>query len=366
MKKIKLTESQFDRVMENQMLNESSMQRSYDIMSKVKDLKSGKPTLDRSAASNVADQVYDAIKGMGTDEDAIKSALSQCQNMHDVKAVINSFKQNTGDDLYGWLKGDLGTEYQWNYYVLRPLRDAMQASKTERHFEVNEKEAEEKATTEKNMADEKPFLEKFPCLKDEKGYKFRRVKNGVLYFQNDANVGLKDYGIKMDGTMYYYMDSKWNMAPEKASCQSADYQDIQEALNYGGIPADKSTESSWVDKAKQASEKTGEWYKGTEEKPSEEKPAEEKPKVVTKLMTGSDVSEIQQMLHDAGFGEMVGSIDGKLGKKTLAAIKEFFLGATRPKVEKIVLNTKEVKMDEPKIEAPKLAESIQHFKKLIK
>ena len=92
MKKIKLTESQFDRVMENQMLNESSAQRSYDIMSKVKHLKSGKPTLDRSAASNVADQLYDAIKGMGTDEDAIKSALSQCQNMHDVKAVINSFK----------------------------------------------------------------------------------------------------------------------------------------------------------------------------------------------------------------------------------------------------------------------------------
>ena len=365
MKKIKLTESQFDKVMESQMLNESSMQRSYDIMSKVNDLKSGKPTLDKSAASNVADQIYDAIKGMGTDEDAIKSALSQCQNMHDVKAVINSFKQNTGDELFGWLRGDLGTEYQWNYYVLRPLRDAMQSSKTERHFEVNEKEMEDQATSEKNAADEKPFLEKFPCLKDEKGYKFRRVKNGVLYFQNDANVGLKDYGIKMDGSMYYYMDSKWNMAPEKASCKSADYQDIQEELNYGGIPAEKTT--SFAEKAKEASEKSGEWYrKGAEEKPAEEKPAEEKPKVVTKLMTGSDVKEIQQILHNNGFGDIVGSIDGKLGKNTLAGIKEFFLGATRPKVEKIVLNTKEVKMDDPKIEAPKLAESIQHFKKLIK
>jgi len=359
MKKIKLTESQFDRVMENQMLNESSQQRSYDIMSKVKDLKSGKPTLDRSAASNVADQIYDAIKGMGTDEDAIKSALSQCQNMHDVKAVINSFKQNTGDDLYGWLRGDLGTEYQWNFYVLRPLRDAMQASKTERHFEVNEKEMEDKATAEKNTADEKPFLEKFPCLKDEKGYTFRRVKNGVLYFQNDANVGLKDYGIKMDGSMYYYKDSKWNLAPEKASCQSADYQDIQEELNYGGIPTEKSTEGS-TDPKPEGGETT------KPEGGTDGKTAEEKPKVVTKLMTGSDVKEIQQMLHDANLGDIVGPIDGKLGKNTLAAIKEFFLGATRPQVDQVVLKAKEVKMAEPKIEAPKLAESIQHFKKLIK
>ena len=354
MKKIKLTESQFDRVMENQMLNESSAQRSYEIINRVKDLKSGEPTLDKSGASNVADQIYDAIKGMGTDEDAIKSALSQCQNMHDVKAVVNSFKRNTGEELFRWLRGDLGTEYQWNFYVLRPLRDALQASTTARHFEVDQKAAEDKLTSEKNAADEKPFLEKFPCLKDEKGYKFRRVKNGVLYFQNDANVGLKDYGIKMDGSMYYYADSKWNMAPEKATCKSADYQDIQEELNYGGIPAERSTEGSTDSKPEGGNAGT------------EGKTAEEKPKVVTKLMTGSDVKEIQQILHKNGFGDIVGSIDGKLGKNTLAGIKEFFLGATRPKVEKIVLNTKEVKMDEPKIEAPKLAESIQHFKKLIK
>ena len=38
-------------------------------------------------------------------------------------------------------------------------------------------------------------------------------------------------------------------------------------------------------------------------------------------MTGFDVSEIQKMLHDAGLGEIVGSIDGKLGKKTLRELK---------------------------------------------
>jgi hypothetical protein len=363
MKKIVLTESQFDMVTENQLLNESSERRSYDIMSKVNGLKTGKPTLNRSGASSVADQIYDAIKGAGTDEDAIKSALSQCQNMHDVKAVINSFKQNTGEDLYSWLKGDLGTEYQWNFYVLRPLRDALQTSNTEKHFEVDE-------NAEQNTADEKPFLEKFPCLKDEKGYTFRRVKNGVLYFQNDANVGIKDYGIKMDGTMYYYKDSKWNQAPEKASCQSADYQDIQEALNYGGIPSDSNTEGSTEPKPE-----SGETTKpegGETTKPEGEETT--KPVVRTQLMTGSDVKEIQEILHKNGFGEIVGAVDGKLGKRTLAGIKEFFLGATRPKVEAITMKPKEVKMVDPKIETPKLmstgatslAESVKHFKKLIK
>jgi len=376
MKKIVLTESQFDMVTENQLLNESSERRSYDIMSKVNGLKSGKPTLDRSAASSVADQIYDAIKGMGTDEDAIKSALSQCQNMHDVKAVINSFKQNTGEDLYSWLKGDLGTEYQWNYYVLRPLRDALQTSNTEKHFEVDEKAAEDQATAEKNAADEKPFLDKFPCLKDEKGYTFRRVKNGVLYFQNEANVGIKDYGIKMDGTLYYYKDSKWNQAPEKASCQSADYQDIQEDMNYGGIPSEKTAETEpKPEGSTEPKPESGETTKpegGETTKP--EGGETTKPVVRTQLMTGNDVTEIQQMLHDAGFGEIVGDVDGKLGKRTLAGIKEFFLGATRPKVEAITLNSKEAKIEEPKIEPAKLmskgatslAESVKHFKKLIK
>lgn len=368
MKKIVLTESQFDMVTENQLLNESSEQRSYEIMNRVKDLKSGQPTLDKSGASSVADQIYDAIKGMGTDEDSIKSALSQCQNMHDVKMVINSFKRNTGENLFSWLKGDLGTENQWNVYVLRPLRDALQTSTTEQHFEVDEKAVQDQATSEKNAEDEKPFLDKFPCLKDEKGYTFRRVKNGVLYFQNEANVGIKDYGIKMDGTMYYYKDSKWNQAPEKASCESADYQDIQEALNYGGIPSDSNTEGSTEPKPESGETTKPEGGETTKPEGGETT----KPVVRTQLMTGNDVKEIQEILHKNGFGEIVGAIDGKLGKKTLAGIKEFFLGATRPKVEAITLNAKEPKIVDPKIEAPKLqnnlnlAESVKHFKKLIK
>jgi hypothetical protein len=180
-------------------------------------------------------------------------------------------------------------------------------------------------------------------------------------------VGIKDYGIKMDGTMYYYKDSKWNQAPEKASCQSADYQDIQEALNYGGIPSDSNTEGSTEPKPE-----SGETTKpegGETTKPEGEETT--KPVVRTQLMTGSDVKEIQEILHKNGFGEIVGAVDGKLGKRTLAGIKEFFLGATRPKVEAITLKPKGVKMVDPKIETPKLqntnlAESVKHFKKLIK
>jgi hypothetical protein len=142
------------------------------------------------------------------------------------------------------------------------------------------------------------------------------------------------------------------MAPEKASCKTADYQDIQEQLDYGGIPSEKKTEPKPEG--------------GSEPKPeggntgTKEKPAEEKPKVVTKLMTGSDVKEIQTILHKQGFGDIVGSVDGKLGPKTLAGIKQLFLGVTRPKIEAITLKPKDIKPLTTKSEpSTQLAEDIQ-------
>ena len=85
-------------------------------------------------------------------------------------------------------------------------------------------------------------------------------------------------------------------------------------------------------------------------------------------MTGNDVKEIQTILHKQGFGDIVGSVDGKLGPKTLAGIKKLFLGVTRPKIEAITLQPVGIKPIETKIETPELAlaEGIQkNFKRFL-
>ena len=100
---------------------------------------------------------------------------------------------------------------------------------------------------------------------------------------------------------------------------------------------------------------------------------EQKPVVQTRLMTGSDVSEIQKMLHDAGLGEIVGSIDGKLGKKTLG-IKALFVGANRPQIEKLTAlkpkGVQPIAVNNPSglklAETDTLNESQKRFKRLIR
>jgi peptidoglycan hydrolase-like protein with peptidoglycan-binding domain len=85
-------------------------------------------------------------------------------------------------------------------------------------------------------------------------------------------------------------------------------------------------------------------------------------------MTGADVKEIQTILHKQGFGDIVGSVDGKLGPKTLAGIKQLFLGVTRPKIEAITnLKPKGIEPLTTKPEpSPQLAEEIQkNFKRFL-
>ena len=375
MKKIKLTESQYNKLI----LNESSYNQIVQLMGSK--LKSGKGTLSTSELSSIADSIYDAIKGMGTDEDAIAAGLGRCKNLHDVQALAKTFNSNTGETLIGWLDGDIDSEGDWNRYVLRPIRNAYNASKSQGHFEVK-----------KENKVEQDIIQKFPCLKDTPGYAFYKSDDarGILYFK----AGEGDYyGVKPDGTLYKYDQdqNKYIAFPEKTKCVGAQYTSIDELKLHDIAEYGDTHEYGDIDEAGLNLNPGGpapEPEKKPEEKPQDnqgggEEPAaqgnqqggeEQKPVVQTRLMTGSDVSEIQKMLHDAGLGEIVGSIDGKLGKKTLAGIKEFLLGANRPKIEKLTaIKPKGVQpLDVNKPSGIKLAEtnslneSQKRFKRLIR
>ena len=217
MKKIKLTESQVSKL-----LNEGS----YDTIkriyySDIKNLKSGKGTLDGTTIRGIVNSLYDAIKGMGTDNDAITANLNKCKNLHDFKNVRNKFYSMYNEKLLTWLDNDIDGDGEWTTTVLRPLQRIYDASKSAGHFkEVVQDE------TEKNI------ISKFPCLGDTPGYKFERAKGGILYFKVNSD----DYAVKEDGTLMKHDGSKWNTFPEKTKCVGAKYQDVSEQdINEQGL-----------------------------------------------------------------------------------------------------------------------------------
>ena len=320
MKKIKLTESQVSNL-----LNEAS----YDTIkriyySDIKKLKSGKGTLDGTTIRGIANALYDAIKGMGTDNDAITDNLNKCKNLHDFKNVRNKFYSMYNEKLLIWLDNDIDGDGEWTTTVLRPLQRIYDASRSAGHF----KEVVQDAT-------EKLIMDAFPCLTDTPGYTFKRSKAGVLYF----DIGSDEYGVRIDGTLHKHDGTKWTTFPEKTKCIGSKYQDVSEQdINEQGLDLNPGGEkqTTTTSDTSTGDTKTVDTTTDTETKTADtENTPDEKPKVVTRLMTGNDVKEIQTILHKQGFGDIVGSVDGKLGKKTLAGIKQLFLGATRPKIEAI-------------------------------
>jgi hypothetical protein len=62
----------------------------------------GKSTMDGGTMDSIASKIRTAVSGMGTDEDAIKDALSQVQTLPDLCDVIRRYSQNyPGSTLIG-------------------------------------------------------------------------------------------------------------------------------------------------------------------------------------------------------------------------------------------------------------------------
>lgn len=165
MKKIILNESQLKKI-----LNEGPYDSIKSYIKKSQDLKQGQGTLSGSALSTMSDELYDAIKGAGTDNQSIRATFNKCVNFHDVVNLFNKFRSRKGENLLDWLDGDIDYDSEWDRDVLRPISTAYDASISAGHFE----EVAEQDETEKVM------LEKFPCIKDEAGYAFKRSKNNEI------------------------------------------------------------------------------------------------------------------------------------------------------------------------------------------
>jgi uncharacterized membrane protein YgcG len=83
-----------------------------------------KPLQSKGDHREAADSIYNAIEGIGTDEDAIKGAISSMESVADLCAMYKYYNKTYGD-LYSDLDGDLDGEsfrrYVWS--AIAPIVD---------------------------------------------------------------------------------------------------------------------------------------------------------------------------------------------------------------------------------------------------
>ena len=82
----------------------------------------GKTTMAQGTLNSIANSLFNAVDGLGTDEKAIKNALSQVKTIPDFCAVNRTYSENhPGYSLLSDLDGDIDNDSEWNEYVYLPL-----------------------------------------------------------------------------------------------------------------------------------------------------------------------------------------------------------------------------------------------------
>lgn len=63
----------------------------------------------RGSYSILAQKMYDAMKGIGTDTDAIKSVINSLHNQNDWNMIIKMFGSRDGENIFKWMHGEIPT-----------------------------------------------------------------------------------------------------------------------------------------------------------------------------------------------------------------------------------------------------------------
>jgi hypothetical protein len=76
---------------------------------------------------NLSDQLYDAMEGLGTDEEKVYGAFKSLKTASDFCALVNRFNKDYGSegDLLEWLDGDFDASDEWEQ-IFRPIRDVVE------------------------------------------------------------------------------------------------------------------------------------------------------------------------------------------------------------------------------------------------
>jgi hypothetical protein len=188
----------------------------------------GKSTMNGGTMDSIASKIRTAIDGWTTDEDAIKSALSQIKTLPDLCEVSRRYSENyPGSTLLDDLDGDIDSDSEWNQYVYLPLLAAKRKSEEigkksgggssggsgtgGGSWWDNAKQGIYKVTSDKLWAN-------YPCIPQNPQAKRGQMSNGSTVFTIGQEVfynnGRKK---KADGTMVNYVcpsSGGGNVAPK--------------------------------------------------------------------------------------------------------------------------------------------------------
>lgn len=95
----------------------------FDMCNKIPADKQGEKTVD---PYSLADNIYNAINGAGTDEEALGTTFSQMKSIADICAVKKAYESTYSKDIFGELDGDIDSDNDW-LIILRPLRGILDA-----------------------------------------------------------------------------------------------------------------------------------------------------------------------------------------------------------------------------------------------
>ena len=74
--------------------------------------------------NKIADSIYNAVTGLGTNENMVYKALQSIRTADELCGVIKSYQSSYNQDLYAALDGDFDSESEW-VQIMRPLRDVV-------------------------------------------------------------------------------------------------------------------------------------------------------------------------------------------------------------------------------------------------
>jgi hypothetical protein len=89
----------------------------------------GSPSQSDSELEGIVNQIYTAIEGLGTDEEAIKNAISSCDTFPDFCRMSEIYLDNYNETLVDALDGDFDLPGDWQDYIYTPLKQVMKRTK---------------------------------------------------------------------------------------------------------------------------------------------------------------------------------------------------------------------------------------------
>ena len=147
----------------------------------------GKSTMSKQELNAIADAIFDAVDGPGTDEDGIKAALQELGVFPDFCELSKVYLRRHGETLIDSLDGDIDGESQWKKYVWLPILDLVDNTPVE---EVKDEDGAVVPTPEDGGEGTKKKSKYKSCKGTYKMYCFNKEVIGKV----QKALGLKDDG----------------------------------------------------------------------------------------------------------------------------------------------------------------------------